>query len=193
MKLALYQKAFIYQHLALGTRKCVIVDKVNKEWGTETSEFKKNHMAFYTNKWKDMTPDERRLHLPYSMEESFATQEVRINDDIHQLKLINSLIYSAETSDDDKEPSEKKGIDIDAITNLEGVAIRLKNRIAQELGQAKAFNKGGVGNLNQLNQLQIQFNTLVNEGSKKTPQEQVKYLEGLFKLGETVDADKPDK
>ncbi len=25
------------------------------------------------------------------------------------------------------------------------------------------------------------------------PVEQVKYLEGLFKLGETVDADKPDK
>ncbi len=184
MKLALYQKAFIYQHLALGTRKCVIVDKVNKEWGTKTSEFKKNHMAFYTNKWKDMTPEERKLHLPYSMEESFATQEVRINDDIYQLKLINSLIYSAESND---------APDIDAITNLEGVAIRLKNRIAQELGQARAFTKGGVGNLNQLNQLQIQFNMLVNEGSTKSPEEQIKYLQNLFKLGKIVDADKSDK
>lgn len=190
MKLALYQKAFIYQHLALGTRKCVIVDKVNKEWGTENSVFKKNHMAFYTNKWKDMTPEERRLHLPYSMEESFATQEVRINDDIKQLQLINSLIYSAESCDDDKEPQEKKGIDIDAIANLEGVAIRLKNRIAQELGQARAFTKGGVGNLNQLNQLQIQFNMLVNEGSQKSPEEQIKYLKELFKAG---NADKSDK
>jgi len=188
LKLALYQKAFIYQHLALGTRKCVIVDKVNKEWGKENSVFKKNHMAFYTNKWKDMTPEERRLHLPYSMEESFATQEVRINDDIKQLQLINSLIYSAELSD-----KSNKGVDIDAITNLEGVAIRLKNRIAQELGQVRAFTKGGVGNLNQLNQLQIQFNLLVSQANKGGPEEQVKYLTDLFKRGKIVDADKSDK
>ena len=192
MKLALYQKAFIYQHLALGTRKCVIVDKVNKEWGTETSEFKKNHMAFYTNKWKSMTAEERRLHLPYSMEESFATQEVRINDDIKQLQLINSLIYSAESSDDDKEPREKKGIDIDAITNLEGVAIRLKNRIAQELGQARAFAKGGLGNMNQVQIQMNQFNMLVGKiSSQKSPEERLK---ALGKVYEAIDnADKSGK
>lgn len=191
MKLALYQKAFIYRHLALGTRKCVIVDKVNKEWGSETSVFKKNHMAFYTNKWRSMTPELRKLHLPYSMEESFATQEVRINDDIRQLQLINSLIYSAESVDDDKEPLEKKGIDIDAIANLEGVAIRLKNRIAQELGQARAFTKGGIGNINLLQMQANQFNMLINTVSKKSPEEQLKDLD---KILEAIDAtDKSEK
>ncbi len=180
MKLALYQKAFIYQHLALGTRKCVIVDKVNKEWGTETSEFKKNHMAFYTNKWKDMTSEERRLHLPYSMEESFATQEVRINDDIKQLQLINSLIYSSETSD--------KGVDIDAIANLEGVAIRLKNRIAQELGQARAFAKGGLGNMNQVQIQMNQFNLLVSKiSSQKSPEERLKALGKVYEVIDNAD------
>jgi len=181
LKLALYQKAFIYQHLALGTRKCVIVDKVNKNWGTEKSIFKKNHMAFYTNKWKDMTSEEQKQHLPYSMEKSFATQEVRINDDIKQLKLLDYLIYLAE-----KQPK----IDVDAIINIEGVRIRLKNRIAQELGQARAFTKGGIGNINQLNQMQIQFNTLVNAGKGKSPEEQVKYLGKLYKA---IDADRPNK
>jgi len=187
LKLALYQKAFIYQHLALGTRKCVIVDKVNKEWGKENSVFKKNHMAFYTNKWKDMTPEERRLHLPYSMEESFATQEVRINDDIKQLQLINSLIYSAELSD-----KSDKGVDIDAITNLEGVAIRLKNRIAQELGQARAFAKGGLGNMNQVQIQMNQFNMLVSKiSSRKSPEERLK---ALGKVYEAIDnADKSGK
>jgi len=174
-----HQKSFIYQLLALGTRKCVIVDKVNKNWGTGKSTFKKNHMAFYTNKWRGMSPEERTQHLPYSMEDSFATQEVRINDDIRQLQLTNHLIYLAEN---------QEKIDTVSIANLQGVGIRLKNRIAQELGQVRAFAKGGVGNMNQV-QIQLnQFNTLVSKvGSQKSPEERLKSLNKIYEAIDNAD------
>ena len=175
MKLALYQKAFIYQHLALGTRKCVIIDKVNKEWGTEKSQFKKNHMAFYTNKWKAMSSDERMLHLPYSMEQSFATQEVRINDDIRQLQLLNQRIDIEENED---KPNNQ------TIVELQGMGVRLKNRIAQELGQARAFTKGGIGNINILQMQLNKFEGVVSKISNLSPEERIKLLETVGEIEE---------
>lgn len=184
MKLTPHAQTFVYELLALGARPCVILKKVNKRYDPKNGSFKSNNLAFYQKKWLALSPDERKQHLPYTMEDSFAAQDVRINDDIKQLELINHRIYLEEN---EEKPNNQ------TIVELQGMGVRLKNRIAQELGQARAFTKGGVGNINQLNQLQIQFNMLINEGSRKSPEEQVKYLQNLFKLGKVVDTDKSDK
>jgi len=183
LKLSLHQKSFVYELLSLSKSTSVILDAVKKKYGGNDKPFGTNHLAFYRNKWKAMTPEERKQYLPYTMEDSFASQEVRINDDIKQLELLNERIYKEEV---DSAPNDQ------IIIELMGMSVRLKNRIAQELGQARAFAKGGLGNMNQVQIQMNQFNMLVSKvSSQKSPEERLK---SLSKIYETIDnADKSRK
>ena len=71
-------------------------------------------------------------------------------------------------------------------------ATRSLERIAQELGQARAFAKGGLGNMNQVQIQMNQFNMLVSKiSSQKSPEERLK---SLGKIYEAIDnADKSGK
>ena len=89
------------------------------------------------------------------MQTSFALQEVRINDDINDLEILNEEL---------KKPKSNK-IEIIRAKNS------VKNRIGQELGQVAAFAKGGVGgNLNvlqmQINKFKLNLNKFVNLSPK---------------------------
>jgi len=179
LKLTLHQKSFVYELLSLSKSTSVIIDAVKKKYGDKPKPFGTNHLAFYRSKWKAMIPEERMQYLPYTMEDSFANQDVRINDDIKQLELLDERIYIEENS---KEPNNQ------TIVELLGMSVRLKNRIAQELGQARAFAKGGVGNMNQV-QIQLnQFNTLVSKvGSQKSPEERLKSLNKIYEAIDNAD------
>jgi len=175
LKLTPHQKTFVYELLALGTRKCVIVDKVNKRYNNKNNPFKRNHLAFYWNKWIAMSSDERNQHLPYTMKDSFAVQDVRINDDIKQMELVNHRIAIEEAKD---KPDNQ------TLIELVNTGIRVKNRIAQELGQARAFTKGGVGNINILQMQLNEFNTVVSKISDLSPEERIKLLETVGEIEE---------
>lgn len=179
MKLSLHQKSFVYELLSLSKSTSVILDAVKTKYGGKDKPFGTNHLAFYRNKWKEMTPEERKQYLPYTMEDSYASQEVRINDDIKQLELLDERIY------DEK---NKKPADNQTIVELMGMSLRLKNRIAQELGQARAFAKGGLGNMNQVQIQMNQFNMLVSKiSSQKSPEERLKALGKVYEVIDNAD------
>lgn len=181
MKLTPHAQAFVYELLALSARPCVIIDKVNKRYDPRNMSFKSNNLAFYRNKFMSLSSEERNQHLPYKTKDSFAVQDVRINDDIKQIELINHRIYLEEIKD---KPDNQ------TLIELVNTGIRIKNRIAQELGQARAFTKGGVGNINLLQMQANQFNMLVNVVSKKSPEEQLKDLDKIY---EAIDGNKSGK
>ncbi len=66
----------------------------------------------------------------------FTKQEERVNDDVKQLKRIGKRLDIEEKAD--------------VVIELLGLSIRLKNRIAQELGQMRAFEKGGIKRSNRI-------------------------------------------
>lgn len=175
MKLTPHGQTFIYELLALGTRPCVIIDKVNKRYGGKSIPFKSNSLAFYQNKWTAMTPAEQKQHLPYTMEDSFAVQDVRINDDIKQMELINHRIAVEEG---------KEKPDNQTLIELVNTGVRVKNRIAQELGQVRAFTKGGIGNINILQMQLNKFENVVSRISELKPEERIKLLETVGEIEE---------
>jgi len=189
MRLSTHQKNFVYELLAIGTRPCQIVKKVNKLFEGEVAlkPFGSNNLAFYQNQFKKLEPKEQMEYLPYTLEQSFAQQLTRINDDIKDLERLNEKIDEAE------ENKENKKIDTTDILDIIALKAKIKNRIAQELGQALAWTKGGPGtNINMLQMVQNNFNQIVNTASKLKPEEKLELLRKIGQLEEASEQSRPE-
>jgi len=162
MRLTTGQKRVVYQLIALGTRGCEIERKFNEQFApNEEIALSHQQVSDYCKRFKDLSMEEQLSYLPFNMQTSFALQEVRINDDIKDLGLLNEEL--------DKEGQLHK---IEIIR----AKMSIKNRIGQELGQLQAFAKGGVGNVNIL-QLQInKFRTNLSNIVNLTPEDRLELL-----------------
>jgi len=170
MRLTTGQKRVVYQLIALGTRSCEIERKFNEEFPPKDgSTLSHQQVSDYCRRFRSLSVEEQISYLPYNMQTSFALQEVRINDDIEDLRRLN-------------EELEKKGSNKIEIIRAK---ISIKNRIGQELGQVAAFAKGGVGG--NLNILQMQVNKFRVNLSKFTdlaPEDRL----GLLKKADIAEA-----
>lgn len=184
MRLSTHHKHFVYELLAVGTRPREILKKVNKLFEGEIAlkPFESNNLAFYQNQFKKLEPKEQMEYLPYTLEQSFAQQLTRINDDIRDLERLNEQIDEGE---DDKETKD--------ILDIIALKAKIKNRIAQELGQALAWTKGGPGtNINMLQMVQNNFNQIVNTASKLKPEEKLELLRKMGQLEEASEQSRPE-
>jgi len=148
----------VYKEIALGTRPIEIVRKVNAEFNP-AKPLARNQITYYLKIFRALPPTEQLAHLPFTMQESFARQEVRINSDIRQLQRTEERLNSVLLSHDD-------------FVHLSRLAVSIKNRIAQELGQALAYSKAGVGNLTIMQNIFNQYRGFI-KGAKELPQEDV--------------------
>lgn len=172
MKLNQSQQNMVYELIAIATRPSEIVRRINDEFKPK-KEFAKEQVSYYLKVFRNLTPEEQIKHLPYTKQPSFAIQETRINDDIQDLMSLNEDLVNG------------KGNKVEIIT-AKG---RIKNRIAQELGQALSYNKAGVGNLMIKQKIFNQYIGFV-ESAKELPQEDV--IDLLEKLDE-VKEEKTDE
>lgn len=171
MKLTTRQKFVVYQLIALGTKSCEIVRKFNEQFPVkdEQKPLVDEQVADYSNRFRDLSVDEQISYLPYNMQTSFALQEVRINDDIEDLRRLNEEL--------DKKDSNK----IEIIR----AKISIKNRIGQELGQVAAFAKGGVGGNMNILQMQVnKFRINLNRFADLAPEDRL----GLLKKADIAEA-----
>lgn len=175
MKLTPSQKSVVFELIAIATRPSEIVRKMNEEFKS-TKLFAKEQVSYYLKVFRNLTPEEQIKHLPYTKQPSFAIQETRINDDISDLIRINELLNAddpkpdAETGESDKVRKQKGSSN--GIVDLIRAKISIKNRIAQELGQALAYSKAGVGNLTIMQNIFNQYRGFI-KGAKELPQEDV--------------------
>lgn len=153
----------------MGTRPIEIVRKMNDEF-KPTKLLARNQITYYLKIFRNLTPEEQIKHLPYTKQPSFALQETRINDDISDLIRLN----------EDLEKGEGDKIEIVR------AKISIKNRIAQELGQALAYSKAGVGNVNIMQNIFNQYRGFI-KGAEGLPQEDVVDL--LGRLDEVKEKD----
>lgn len=184
MRLSIHQKNFVYELLAIGTRPCQIVKKVNKLFEGEAAlkPFGSNNLAFYQNQFKKLEPEEQMQYLPYTLEQSFAQQLTRINDDIRDLERLNEQIDEAEDNKDTKD-----------ILDIVALKAKIKNRISQELGQALAWTKGGPGtNINILQMMQTNFNQIVSKASQLRPEEKLELLRKIGQMEEASEQNRPE-
>lgn len=174
MKLNQSQQNMVYELIAIATRPSEIVRRMNDEF-KPTKPFAKEQVSYYLKVFRNLTPEEQIKHLPYSKQPAFAIQETRINDDISDLMRLN----------EDLEKGEGDTVEIVR------AKISIKNRIAQELGQALAYSKAGVGNLMIKQKIFNQYIGFV-KGAKELPQEDViDLLEKLDEVKEEKDAPEP--
>lgn len=133
MKLTQSQQNRVYTLVAVGSRPVMIQKLINEEY-KPTKEFTKQQVNYYLKVFKALPPEEQIAYLPYTLQESFARQEVRINSDIQQVqKTLERLGSETLTTDE--------------FVQLSRLLISQCNRIGQELGQVRAMSKAGVGNL----------------------------------------------
>lgn len=171
MKLNQSQKNIVYELIAIATRPSEIVRRINEQF-KPSKPFAKEQVSYYLKVFRNLTPEEQIKHLPYTKQPSFAIQETRINDDISDLIRLNEDLDRGE------------GDTIEIVR----AKISIKNRIAQELGQALAYSKAGVGNLTIMQNIFNQYRGFI-EGAKGLPQEDVVDL--LDKLDEVKNGNKP--
>lgn len=166
MKLTHSQQNVVYNLIAVGGKPVTIVQQINNEY-KPTKEFTKQQVNYYLKVFKSLPPDEQISHLPYSMQESFAVQEVRINDDIKDLQRVNEILdATTENKENDMvEESKGKKLTRDSVVELMRLKLSIKNRIGQELGQVRAMSKAGVGNLNMMQNVITHYHTLVADAN----------------------------
>lgn len=133
MKLTQLQKSLVFELIAVGTRPIAIVREINKRLNP-AKPFVKEQVSYYLKVFRGFSAEEQMAYLPHTMQESFARQEVRINSDIRQLQRTEERLNSILLRHDD-------------FVQLSRLAISIKNRIGQELGQVRAMSKAGVGSL----------------------------------------------
>jgi len=150
MKLTQSQQNAVYSLVAVGSRPVEIVRQINEEY-KPTKEFTKQQVNYYLKVFKSLPPDEQLSHLPYSMQESFARQEVRINTDIQQVQ-------------NTKERLAQPDLSTDEYVQLSRLLISIENRIGQELGQVRAMSKAGVGNMNLMQNVFNKYQFLIEKG-----------------------------
>ncbi len=167
MKLTQLQQNKVYQLIALGNRPSEVVRKINKEF-KPTKLFAKEQASYYIKIFRSLSSGEQLAYLPFTMQESFANQEVRINDDIKDLQRVNQIL-------DDKNITVLK----DSIVELMRLKLSLKNRIGQELGQVRAMSKAGVGNINLMQTYIAKYETIIKTVSALPQEDVVDILEGL--------------
>lgn len=200
MKLTPSQKSLVFELIATGVRPCEIVRKINEELKssddtkdhpkeTDLVPFVKEQVSYYLKVFRSLTPQEQIKHLPYTKQPSFALQETRINDDIQDLIMINEIIDERKTVPQLTEKEEKEKADkgkkktvivkssSNGVIDLVRAKISIKNRIAQELGQALAYSKAGVGNLTIMQNIFNQYRGFI-KGAEGLPQEDVVDLLG---------------
>ena len=176
MRLSTGKKRVVYQLIALGTRPCEIQRRFNEQFPAQNGEkpLARNQVADYCKRFKSLSAEEQISYLPSNMSTSFALQEVRINDDIKDLQDLN-------------EELEKPGANVIEIIRAK---LSIKNRIAQELGQVRAFAKGGMGNLNIL-QMQInRYRTTLNKVVDLDPDDRRELLRKINMAQADVKANK---
>lgn len=178
MRLTQSQKNLVLEQIAIGTRPIAIVNKINDEF-KPAKLLARNQVTYYLKIFRNLSPEEQLTYLPYTMQESFARQEVRINSDIRQLQRTEEKLNAPDVSNDD-------------FVQLSRLSVSIKNRIAQELGQALAYSKAGVGNLTIMQNIFNQYRGFI-KGAEDLPQEDVvDLLESFDKVKEEkLDEPKP--
>jgi len=156
MKLTQSQQNRVYTLVSLGNRPVEIQRIINEEYKS-TKEFTKQQVNYYLKVFRSLPPEEQIAHLPYTMQESFARQEVRINSDIQQVQ--NTL-----------ERLDNKSLSTEEFVQLSRLFISQCNRIGQELGQVRALSKAGVGNMNLMQTYINKYQTII-KGVEGLPKE----------------------
>lgn len=167
MRLTTGQKRVVYQLIALGTRPCEVERRFNEEFPPKDgSVLSHQQVSDYCKRFKDLGVEEQISYLPNNMRTSFALQEVRINDDIHDLQILNERLKL-------KDPETN-------VIEIIRAKMSIKNRIGQELGQVAAFAKGGVGgNLNILQMKINQFKVNLNKFENLSPQDRIDLMQRI--------------
>lgn len=157
MRLTTAKKLVVYQLIALGKRPCEVMREFNGQFPTQDGmkPLTDNQVSDYCKRFKSLSAEEQISYLPSNMSTSFALQEVRINDDIKDLQDLNKEL-------------EKPGANMIEIIRAK---LSIKNRIAQELGQVRAFAKGGMGNLNILQTQINRYRTTLNKVANLSPED----------------------
>lgn len=149
--------------LAMGKRPC----EIQLKFSEQSQQIKLQQINYYRNKFNELPPETQARYLPENLNSSFAKQEVRINDDIADIQHLNEKLAI--------------GVKLDKILDIIRLKLQIKNRIAQEKGEALSYAKNPpTSNVQILNKLQIQLNEniekLVNLPREKIP----KIIEGEF-------------
>jgi len=179
MKLTQSQKSLVFTLIATGVRPSKIVKKINNEL-KPSNPLVKEQVSYYIKVFKGLSPEEQATHLPYTMQESFARQEVRINSDIQQ---VQSTL----------ERLEEKNLTTEEYVQLSRLFISQCNRIGQELGQVRAMSKAGVGNLNLMQTYINKYQLLIKGGEGLTQTDALDVFERLDEVKEDKDEPKTGK
>jgi len=164
------EKQLVYQLVALGHRQSQVVKRINEQFQPK-KEFDYVQCAHYFKRFRSFSSERQIEYLPHNMQTSFALQEVRINDDIIDLQHLNVAIQNKEGN----------------MVELLRVKATIKNRIAQELGQALSTSKGGIGNINILQMIQNKFEGVKSKMVNMDPNDRLDIFRSMKEIEDAKD------
>jgi len=169
MRLSNRKKFYLFQLIALGYNPARIKKEIDEKFG-QGRTLSPSQIDYYSKKFRELDPEEQISYLPYNMQTSFALQEVRINDDIKDLIRLDKAIEDGEGD----------------LVDLVRAKATIKNRIAQELGQALAYSKGGIRNINILQMVQNKFEGILSQAHSLSEEERLDLFKRLKVVEENV-------